>query len=159
MIRRTRTRRAMGAALIATAVVLAGPATTAGGIEEVPRRVCAYDWREGTWHVKQLIKCAARRWDSPGVPDKAITVARCESNLQPKAYNPNGYAGTVPAGDRVLARPRGPVGPARPLRVQRPGEHHRLDQDGRLAEIVERLGRVRVTGALSERDRRGGAGP
>lgn len=93
MIRRTRTRRAMGAALIATAVVLAGPATTAGGIEEVPRRVCAYDWREGTWHVKQLIKCAARRWDSPGVPNKAITVARCESNLQPKAYNPNGYAG------------------------------------------------------------------
>jgi hypothetical protein len=93
MIRRPRNRRAVGAALIATAVALAAPATTAGAVEEVPRRICAYDWREGTWHLKQLIKCAARRWDSPGAPDKAIAVARCESNLQPKAYNPNGYAG------------------------------------------------------------------
>lgn len=93
MIRRPRNRRAVGAALIATAVALAAPATTADAVEEVPRRICAYDWREGTWHLKQLIKCAARRWDSPGAPDKAIAVARCESNLQPKAYNPNGYAG------------------------------------------------------------------
>jgi hypothetical protein len=93
MIRRPRNRRAVGAALIATAVALAAPVTTAAATEEVPRRICAYDWREGTWHVKQLIKCAARRWDSPGAPDKAIAVARCESDLQPGAYNPNGYAG------------------------------------------------------------------
>jgi hypothetical protein len=93
MIRGPRNRRAVGAALIATAVALAAPVTIADATEEVPRRICAYDWREGTWHVKQLIKCAARRWDSPGAPDKAIAVARCESNLYPEAYNPNGYAG------------------------------------------------------------------
>jgi hypothetical protein len=93
MIRGPRNRRAVGAALIATAVAFAAPVTIADATEEVPRRICAYDWREGTWHVKQLIKCAARRWDSPGAPDKAIAVARCESNLSPEAYNPNGYAG------------------------------------------------------------------
>jgi hypothetical protein len=93
MIERPRNRRAVGAALIATAVALTAPVTTADAMDEVPQEICAYDWREGTWHVKQLIKCAARRWDSPGAPDKAIAVARCESNLQPDAYNTNGYAG------------------------------------------------------------------
>jgi len=86
-------RRALVAAL-ASASLLA-PATTAVAREAmiVPVRVCDYDWRAGTWHVKQLIRCAARRWDSPGTPGQAISVARCESNLNPRAYNSGGYAG------------------------------------------------------------------
>lgn len=93
MIRRSIASRALGAALMTAALAMAGPATTANATNEVPRRICDYDWREGTWHIKQLIKCAARQWDSPGTPLKAIQVAHCESELQPRAYNPNGYAG------------------------------------------------------------------
>ena len=93
MIRRTIAGRALGAALMTAALTMAGPATTASAADEVPRRICDYDWREGTWHIKQLIKCAARHWNSPGTPLKAIQVAHCESELEPKAYNPNGYAG------------------------------------------------------------------
>jgi hypothetical protein len=86
-------RRAFIAAL-ASASLLA-PATTAAAREAqiVPVRVCNYDWRTGTWHIKQLIRCAASRWDSPGTPGQAISVARCESNLNPHAYNSGGYAG------------------------------------------------------------------
>jgi hypothetical protein len=93
MIRRRIAGRALGAALSTAALAMAGPATAASAAEEVPRRICDFDWREGTWHIKQLIKCAARHWDSPGTPLKAIEVAHCESKLEPKAYNPNGYAG------------------------------------------------------------------
>lgn len=93
MIRRSIANRALGAALMMAALAMAGPATTANAGDEVPRRICDYDWREGTWHIKQLIKCAARHWDSPGTPIKAIQVAHCESELKPEAYHPNGYAG------------------------------------------------------------------
>jgi hypothetical protein len=93
MIRRNIAGRALGAALMTAALAMAGPATTANAANEVPRRICDYDWREGTWHIKQLIKCAARHWNSPGAPLKAIQVAHCESELRPRAYNPNGYAG------------------------------------------------------------------
>jgi hypothetical protein len=93
MIRRRIAGRAVGAALITAALAMAGAATAASAADEVPRRICDYDWREGTWHIKQLIKCAARHWDSPGTPLKAIDVAHCESKLEPRAYNPNGYAG------------------------------------------------------------------
>jgi len=84
-------RRALVAALASASLLAQIP----GGAQaqEVPKRICDHDWREGTWHVKQLIKCAARRWDSPGPPKKAIQVARCESRLNPRAYNSNGYAG------------------------------------------------------------------
>ncbi len=86
-------RRALVAAL-ASASLLA-PASTAAAheAESVPLRVCDYDWRAGTWQIKQLIRCAARRWDSPGTPGQAIEVAHCESNLNPRAYNSSGYAG------------------------------------------------------------------
>jgi len=43
--------------------------------------------------VKQLIKCAAHRWDVPGGTRKALAVAACESGFRPDAYNPAGYAG------------------------------------------------------------------
>ena len=93
MIRRPTMRRAFVAAL-ASASLLA-PATTAAAREAqiVPVRVCNYDWRAGAWHIKQLIRCAAGRWDSPGTPGQTISVARCESNLNPHAYDSGGYAG------------------------------------------------------------------
>jgi hypothetical protein len=93
MIGKSSLRRALGAALIGTAVVAAAPATTALAVQEIPQRVCDYDWRDGTWQIKQLIRCAARRWDAPGAPTKAVAVARCESHLRPGAYNDGGYAG------------------------------------------------------------------
>jgi hypothetical protein len=93
MIRRSHAGRALGATLIAAALAMAGPAEAASATDEVSRRICDYDWSQGTWHIRQLIKCAANRWNSPGGPLKALDVARCESELKPKAYNPNGYAG------------------------------------------------------------------
>lgn len=87
-------RRALGATLIGAAILTAAPASVASAASEVPHRICRYDWRDGTWQVKQLIRCAARRWDVPGGPDKAVSVARCESGLRLRAYNPDGgYAG------------------------------------------------------------------
>ena len=56
-------------------------------------RVCDYDWQRSTYQLKRLIRCAARRWDVAGGPDKAVRVARCESRFDPEAYNPGGYAG------------------------------------------------------------------
>ena len=86
-------RRALGTALIGAAFLTVAPATAASAAGEVPQRICRYDWREGTWHIKQLIRCAARRWNAPGSPDQAVAVARCESGLRPQAYNSGGYAG------------------------------------------------------------------
>jgi hypothetical protein len=94
MVRRHPYRRALFAALTAATLFAAAPATEAlATAAEVPHRVCDFDWREGTWHIKQLIRCAARRWDSPGTPAQAVAVAMCESHLRPSAFNPNGYAG------------------------------------------------------------------
>jgi hypothetical protein len=95
MIGRHIARRALVAALTGASLVALAPAPPAPAAEaqEVPFQVCNYDWREGPWHIRKLIRCAANRWDSPGGPDKAIAVAVCESELRPRAYNPNGYAG------------------------------------------------------------------
>lgn len=95
MSRNVTMRRVLLAALAALTLpsLAPAPAAQARASKEVPKRICDIDWREGTWHVKQLIKCAARHWDSPGTPKKAVQVARCESRLRPDAYNPNGYAG------------------------------------------------------------------
>jgi hypothetical protein len=57
------------------------------------RRICDIDWKRSTFQLKRLIRCAARRWDVSGGPDKAVRVARCESHLDPHAYNSGGYAG------------------------------------------------------------------
>ena len=54
-------RRALGTALIGAAILTAAPATVASAASEVPQRICQYDWRDGTWQIKQLIRCAARR--------------------------------------------------------------------------------------------------
>ena len=86
-------RRALVAALASASLV--APASTAAAREAqtVPVRLCNYDWQAGTWQIKQLIRCAAHRWDSPGTPRQAISVARCESHLNPRADNSSGYAG------------------------------------------------------------------
>ena len=86
-------RRAFVAALASASLLAPIQLAAAQEAQIVPLRICDHDWREGTWHVKQLIWCAARRWNSPGTPRQAIEVARCESNLNPHAYSSGGYAG------------------------------------------------------------------
>jgi hypothetical protein len=93
MIRRTHIRRALFAATMTAALLIPGTPGLAGTAETVSRRVCDYDWQRGTWHIRQLIRCAAARWDSPGTPAEAVAVAACESELRPDAFNPSGYAG------------------------------------------------------------------
>src|SRR5262245_14488858 len=93
MIGRHITRRVLVAALTGASLVALAPPAPATEVPEVPPWVCDSHWHEGRWHIKQLIRCAANRWESPGGPAKALAVARCETGLRPRAYNPNGYAG------------------------------------------------------------------
>ena len=100
----TQVRRTLAAALMLLTLLLllsAGPLTTSAEASTadgdrarlVARRVCDYDWKRSTYQLKRLIRCAARRWEVAGGPDKAVSVARCESRFDPRAYNSNGYAG------------------------------------------------------------------
>jgi soluble lytic murein transglycosylase-like protein len=92
-----RFRRAFVAALILTAILTAFPvaqasaATTKGTrYTYVSKKVCPIDWRQGTYYVKQLIRCAARHY---GVSvTKALAIARRESRFNPKAYNSSSSA-------------------------------------------------------------------
>jgi hypothetical protein len=90
-------RRRILAALILTATLVMLQATTADAAPletgRVSARVCDYDWRQGPWHVRQLIRCAATRWSVPGGALMALYVADRESNYDPQAYNPSGAAG------------------------------------------------------------------
>jgi hypothetical protein len=128
MTRRSQLRRGLLAAITATTLLLpisAHDASANNGPSSVPLHVCDYDWREGTWHIKQLIKCAARRWDSPGTPELAVAVARCESNLRPGAYNSGGYAGVFQQSTRYW-----------PERADRWGQPDRSVYNGRANIIV-----------------------
>lgn len=89
-----RAHRGLSVALTVAALFAATPPSPAEARpeSEVPSTVCDIDWRIGKGHVKDLIKCAARRWKVPGGPNKALGVARCESGFNPKAYS-NGNAG------------------------------------------------------------------
>lgn len=89
---RANIRRRLIVAALATSTLLALPAGPALAGDRVKDWVCDYRWRESTYQVKQLIRCAARRWTVPGGPDKAVQVARCESHLDPDAYG-SGNAG------------------------------------------------------------------
>lgn len=135
MIFRPMMRRALVAAL-ASASLLAG-LPVAAQAEEVPRHVCDYDWREGTWQLKQLIKCAARHWDSPGTPMKAVEVARCESDLNPEAYNSGGYAGLYQQATRYW-----------PDRADRWGQPDRSVYNAR-ANIIVSIRMARALGSWS----------
>ena len=124
MIRRSSMRRALSAALISTALVSTTPIVAAAA-GEVPQRICDYDWRDGTWHIKRLIRCAARHWNTPGAPRAAIAVARCESHLRPGAYNPGGYAGLFQQATRYW-----------PTRADHYGQPDRSVYNGRANVIV-----------------------
>jgi hypothetical protein len=108
----TRYRRSFAAALMLTLLLTAAPLISAAGASTsstgnvstgttteattsrmLSGRICDIDWRRSPFQLKRLIRCAARRWNVAGGPDKAVRVARCESRLDPKAYNPRGYAG------------------------------------------------------------------
>jgi hypothetical protein len=129
-------RRAIVAALASASLVV--PASTAAqAAQTVPLRVCDYDWRAGTWQIKQLIKCAARRWDSPGTPEQAISVADCESNLDPRAYNSSGYAGLFQQSTRYW-----------PGRADRWGQDDRSVFNGR-ANIIVSIRMAHAAGSWS----------
>ena len=130
-------RRAI-VAVLASASLLA-PASTAVAREAqiVPVRVCNFDWRAGTWEIKQLIRCAARRWNSPGAPTQAISVARCESHLNPRAYNSGGYAGLFQQSTRYW-----------PGRADQFGQDDRSVFNGR-ANIIVSIRMARASGSWS----------
>jgi soluble lytic murein transglycosylase-like protein len=88
MTRAIRMRRTAATLLLTaflTFPIALATAPTAASYTYVPKKVCAIDWHQGTWFVKQLIRCAAHRY---GVnADKAISIARRESMFDPGAYN------------------------------------------------------------------------
>jgi hypothetical protein len=104
MTRANPTRHNLPVALFLTTLLIlipaaqAGAATTGGAAttpqvavddryHSVPAKVCAIDWRKGTWHVKKLIRCAAFRYQVPGGAAKALAIADRESSFYPRAYN------------------------------------------------------------------------
>jgi hypothetical protein len=100
----TKLRRPLSAALILTAFLTVSPLHLSAGAATLSREdarstttlrrtVCQYDWQRSAYQLRRLIRCAARRWNVPGGPDKAVAVARCESRFDPEAYNSGGYAG------------------------------------------------------------------
>jgi len=96
MIRKS---RALVAASILTAVIMSFPAATTSKAvlrdarRSVSTRICPIDWRQSTWHVKQLIRCAASHH---GVSQsKALAIAYRESRYRPSAYNHAGEAAGI----------------------------------------------------------------
>jgi hypothetical protein len=90
----SRARRAFAAALIAPIVLAIAvwmPRPMAGAYTYTPKRICGdIPWREGPRQVRRLIRCAARHY---GVNvERALDVARRESNFRPRAYNPSSCA-------------------------------------------------------------------
>lgn len=97
MSRTTRRRIAAMAPLILS-IFLTGP-TSASAHLYAPHppagAVCdGIDWRQGPASVERLIRCTARTWQVPGGPDKAVSVAFCESRLDPSLRSESGtYVG------------------------------------------------------------------
>jgi soluble lytic murein transglycosylase-like protein len=56
-------------------------------------RPCPIDWRQSTWHVKKLIRCAAERYEVS--PSTALYIAWRESRYRPSAYNEGGGAAGI----------------------------------------------------------------
>ena len=80
-------------ALSAVPALTQAPARATEKQSSVSSSLCDFDWKKNAKQVKRLIRCSARRWKVPGGPDKALDVARCESNFNPAAVNPAGYKG------------------------------------------------------------------
>lgn len=72
--------------LLALVAALLAPATASLAHHHPGYRACDFHWWKGRWHTKQLIRCQSER--SEVGTDVALRVARCESGLRPKAYNP-----------------------------------------------------------------------
>jgi hypothetical protein len=92
----TTIRRLFAAALLLTLLLTATPTLTSAEARPrttVSQQLCSYDWRRSTYQLKRMIRCAARHWAVAGGAHKALSVARCESHFNPRAYNPGGYAG------------------------------------------------------------------
>jgi hypothetical protein len=92
MLTAFRLRRVLVATLLLTAILTVFPVaqasaatTTTTRYTYVSNKICPIDWRQGTWYVKQLIRCAARHYGISA--DKALTVAKRESRFVPTAYN------------------------------------------------------------------------
>jgi hypothetical protein len=68
--------------------IAAVSATPGGGT-----RLCPIDWRQSTWHVKKLIRCAAEHYNLS--QRKALYIAWRESRYQPDAYNRAGRAAGI----------------------------------------------------------------
>jgi hypothetical protein len=88
------------ATLILTAVLMSLPTatTTQAAIQRDTRQatgsqLCPIDWRRSTWHVKQLIRCAATHYSISR--RKAIYIAWRESRFQADAYNRTGGAAGI----------------------------------------------------------------
>lgn len=54
---------------------------------------CSIHWTRSTEKVVNLIECTARVLETTGGPEKAKSVAACESGYNPKAYNATGCGG------------------------------------------------------------------
>ncbi|HJR96372.1 MAG TPA: hypothetical protein VJ979_00525 [Actinomycetota bacterium] len=92
MTHRNTKRGRFPATLVLTSVLLAAPAASLAGAAHareigVSPDVCRIDWRKGSWHVRQLVRCAANRWNVPGGARMALYIADRESNFEPRAYN------------------------------------------------------------------------
>jgi soluble lytic murein transglycosylase-like protein len=93
-----RRSRAFLAASLVSVVLVGFPTTTDAALQrEVSRstrtRICPIDWRQSSWHVKRLIRCAATHF---GISrEKAIYIAWRESRFRPTAYNPAGDAAGI----------------------------------------------------------------
>jgi hypothetical protein len=69
------------------------PITPPSTSRTITWRVCPIDWREGAWHVKRLIRCAASHYGLDA--NKAIYIAWRESRFRPTAYNVFGKAAGI----------------------------------------------------------------
>jgi hypothetical protein len=70
------------------AVAVVGAISTGDG-----SRLCPIDWRQSTWHVKKLIRCAAEHYDVG--KRKALHIAWRESRYRADAYNRAGRAAGI----------------------------------------------------------------
>ena len=109
-------------ALLLTACSLIVPVASANGRSprssrhsRVPPKVCPIDWRKGTWHVKQLIRCAADHWSVPGGARKALY------DREPRVALPPACVQLVQRRDRHLPAPVAGTGPAVPTRTASSG--------------------------------------
>ncbi len=92
-------------------------------------RICPIDWRQSTWHVKQLIRCAASHHG----------VSRQKASTSPGVSRAIDRAPTTPPGEaagiyqhllKYWPRPCTGLRLQELVRVQRPGQHLRHDAHG-----------------------------